>query len=791
MSLKKDDLDRLNQNNLLNDTLIEVGLRYWLWDLSMRIPALGETVPEESYTHVKNWTRKNKINVDIFSKDFIVIPIHEQSHWYLAIIHRPFLMLPYHLPTPASPIPHNAVAEETDVPQTTIYILDSLNGHHPKVAPRLSSYLQHEARERHNCSNISDAVECIVKVPQQPNSTDCGVYLLHFAETFVERYNSSFAEASTVLSKASSKSKRPNNSNVDEERHNKKQKLTQDPSRSETRSETQDNSNDEDDEDNEDEEGYKCSGDESDIRKTFKAKKGEKKKSRFQPLLSAARLMPSLCHPYPNFYDIFEAGLVKDSVTGEGDICDISDDAAEVKKLLKCYNFLKKRVGESSFNKLIFDILSTNDLSNLVHDVMTEQVSDAIGQDIRYLKDIILEYAEDALGDELHPRIKRTSKKSDTRGYHHPQLARLLVPTSKLQVFIDDPQEFCNRYNDNDLADGPITSTEIPSFFYADLGFKSACDQDRAFDGLLQGWLIIQTLVHLYLGDVNASEFREHYKHFRTSGQSTKFKVKQVGLAHTQKVYSVTMEMLAYTTLMIRHALSSCNDRRSEEGDVVKVDAYNAVMAIIDDPDIYDEEFITELMDFYAFHIGWMLPVPKRSNNLKDAKNPNCGLNQLALLKKKRAEANKAEALKKAEEDKQVEYFPSPYESEPASASTEYDDDDDDGNDEAFKPISSSTGSDMAPSSSSPTIVYLAEEEDELADEYPNITGEKISTTPSPSKPQPEAKSKKAKKGKSSTSSGQKFQPLLKPLQAHTSTVFDMRLEFRSISTSLAYMWGM
>ncbi|KAF5392649.1 hypothetical protein D9757_001076 [Collybiopsis confluens] len=212
LGLKKDDLDRLNQNNLLNDTLIEVGLRYWLWDLSMRIPALGETVyvfnsffylqlgssnPEESYTHVKNWTRKNKINVDIFSKDFIVIPIHEQSHWYLAIIHRPFLMLPYHLPTPASPIPHNAVAEETDVPQTTIYILDSLNGHHPKVAPRLSSYLQHEARERHNCSNISDAVECIVKVPQQPNSTDCGVYLLHFAETFVERYNSSFAEAST------------------------------------------------------------------------------------------------------------------------------------------------------------------------------------------------------------------------------------------------------------------------------------------------------------------------------------------------------------------------------------------------------------------------------------------------------------------------------------------------------------------------------------------------------------------------------------------------------------------
>ncbi|KAF5339235.1 hypothetical protein D9757_014647 [Collybiopsis confluens] len=146
--LKKDDLDRLDQNNLLNNTLIEVGLS-----------------PEESYTHVKNWTRtrKNKINVDIFSRDFIIIPIHEQSHWYLAIMHCPFLMLPYHLPTPASPRPHNAVANKADIPQTTIYILDSLNSHHPQVAPQLSSYLQHKARERHNCFNISGAVECIVK----------------------------------------------------------------------------------------------------------------------------------------------------------------------------------------------------------------------------------------------------------------------------------------------------------------------------------------------------------------------------------------------------------------------------------------------------------------------------------------------------------------------------------------------------------------------------------------------------------------------------------------------------
>jgi len=31
---------------------------------------------------VRNWTK----NVDIFDKDFIVIPINENAHWYLAII---------------------------------------------------------------------------------------------------------------------------------------------------------------------------------------------------------------------------------------------------------------------------------------------------------------------------------------------------------------------------------------------------------------------------------------------------------------------------------------------------------------------------------------------------------------------------------------------------------------------------------------------------------------------------------------------------------------------------------
>lgn len=39
---------------------------------------------------VKNWTR----NVNIFEKDFLIIPINKNAHWYLAIVCYPYLKEP-------------------------------------------------------------------------------------------------------------------------------------------------------------------------------------------------------------------------------------------------------------------------------------------------------------------------------------------------------------------------------------------------------------------------------------------------------------------------------------------------------------------------------------------------------------------------------------------------------------------------------------------------------------------------------------------------------------------------
>lgn len=39
---------------------------------------------ERRYNRVKRWFR----NVDLFSKDFLIIPINQNAHWYIVLIHK-------------------------------------------------------------------------------------------------------------------------------------------------------------------------------------------------------------------------------------------------------------------------------------------------------------------------------------------------------------------------------------------------------------------------------------------------------------------------------------------------------------------------------------------------------------------------------------------------------------------------------------------------------------------------------------------------------------------------------
>uniref|UniRef100_A0A915B1H8 Ubiquitin-like protease family profile domain-containing protein n=1 Tax=Parascaris univalens TaxID=6257 RepID=A0A915B1H8_PARUN len=136
-----------------------------------------------SYKSVRTWTK----NVDLFSKDYIVVPINEDIHWYLAIIAYPWAALV------------DSASSNGGLKKTQIIILDSLiDNLDPKrkyTAQILRDYLECEYNDKRKQkappgeSFNKSRVEKIIPrgVPQQRNYTDCGLFLLKYAECFLTK----------------------------------------------------------------------------------------------------------------------------------------------------------------------------------------------------------------------------------------------------------------------------------------------------------------------------------------------------------------------------------------------------------------------------------------------------------------------------------------------------------------------------------------------------------------------------------------------------------------------------
>ncbi|KAK0188169.1 hypothetical protein F5146DRAFT_1141619 [Armillaria mellea] len=106
VNLSKSDLNRLKPGEYLNDNLIELGLKMWHSRLERENPELANDIyvfssffykklsvknADEGYNAVRRWTSKT----DLFAKKYIIVPINENFHWYLAIIYQPeHILLP-------------------------------------------------------------------------------------------------------------------------------------------------------------------------------------------------------------------------------------------------------------------------------------------------------------------------------------------------------------------------------------------------------------------------------------------------------------------------------------------------------------------------------------------------------------------------------------------------------------------------------------------------------------------------------------------------------------------------
>uniref|UniRef100_A0A3Q3WJ15 Ubiquitin-like protease family profile domain-containing protein n=1 Tax=Mola mola TaxID=94237 RepID=A0A3Q3WJ15_MOLML len=236
ITVAKEDLACLGDGEFLNDVIIDFYLKYLL------LEGVGGLVAERSHIfssffykqltlltvcfsvplsdrhtrhqRVKTWTR----HVDIFTKDFLFVPVNQEAHWFLVVICFPGLEdvhhkrfqnptgkpLPIHLVTfwQLECLPASAVFTRTSLIITGLF-LDSLlfyalplneftllaNQGSVVYQIVVFSYLQVEWEVRRGTPRLftPDSMRSSnCRVPLQDNSSDCGLYLLQYSESFLQ-----------------------------------------------------------------------------------------------------------------------------------------------------------------------------------------------------------------------------------------------------------------------------------------------------------------------------------------------------------------------------------------------------------------------------------------------------------------------------------------------------------------------------------------------------------------------------------------------------------------------------
>ena len=131
---------------------------------------------------LKNWTKK----VDIFEKDYIVIPVLEQSHWYLLIVCHPGNM--------ERTLGLENKDDVADDKKPCILVFDSLPNEaddRSAACERIRSFLTSEWSCKRGLRQSQTLLVSETNLPQynplvrgQLNSKDCGVFLLQYVESF-------------------------------------------------------------------------------------------------------------------------------------------------------------------------------------------------------------------------------------------------------------------------------------------------------------------------------------------------------------------------------------------------------------------------------------------------------------------------------------------------------------------------------------------------------------------------------------------------------------------------------
>ncbi|KZV37400.1 Cysteine protein superfamily protein [Dorcoceras hygrometricum] len=196
VSISKRDIDLLQPNTFVNDTIIDFYIKYlknrqngeervkfhFFNCFFFRKLADMDKDPSSSFDgkaafqRVRKWTRK----VNLLEKDFIFIPVNYNYHWSLIVV-----------------CYFGDIAKDTDVDDKLsrvpcILHMDSFKGTHMGLKDLMQSYLWEEWKERQKetCDDLYSKFRNLkfvsLELPQQQNLYDCGLFLLHYVELFLE-----------------------------------------------------------------------------------------------------------------------------------------------------------------------------------------------------------------------------------------------------------------------------------------------------------------------------------------------------------------------------------------------------------------------------------------------------------------------------------------------------------------------------------------------------------------------------------------------------------------------------
>ncbi|XP_069724102.1 sentrin-specific protease 7 [Phaenicophaeus curvirostris] len=280
LGVTREDLYCLEDGEFLNDVIIDFYLKYLLLEKVPKHVAdrthifssffykcltrteknsegdLKVSAAQRRHRRVSTWTR----HINIFSKDYIFVPVNEESHWYIAVICFPWLEEAVYEECPHQNSLHHQLQqsplqsesensrtgsvlafpgnckdeEEMDAnrilfskggneiaapasvldsgiskislnnskrqicKRPCILIFDSLKaGSVQKTVQVLREYLEMEweaKRKTHREFNKSTMIDLCPRVPKQDNSSDCGIYLLQYVESFFQNPIVNFEE---------------------------------------------------------------------------------------------------------------------------------------------------------------------------------------------------------------------------------------------------------------------------------------------------------------------------------------------------------------------------------------------------------------------------------------------------------------------------------------------------------------------------------------------------------------------------------------------------------------------